>query len=139
MELNIIKSEEKDLVKEHNSSFKNKNPNFQNQKTLNVDYLFFSNFYLNLTEDYDSPYEIYKLNTQKNLNLSICNNTLIDIYSPVNLDPTTESFYNSLNNSGYNLFDANDSFYNDICTPYTTENGTDIIIEDRQNTIYISD
>ena len=84
----------------------------------------------------NTQYEIYKLNTQKNLNLSICNNTLIDIYSPVNLDPTTESLYNSLNNSGYNLFDANDSFYNDICTPYTTENGTDIIIEDRQNTIY---
>lgn len=84
----------------------------------------------------NTQYEIYKLNTQKNLNLSICNNTLIDIYSPVNLDPTTESLYDSLNNSGYNLFDANDSFYNDICTPYTTENGTDVIIEDRQNTIY---
>ena len=84
----------------------------------------------------NTQYEVYKLNTQKNLNLSICNNTLINIYSPVNLDPTTESLYDSLNNSGYNLFDANDSFYNDICTPYTTEEGTDVIIEDRQNAIY---
>ena len=84
----------------------------------------------------NTQYEIYKLNTQKNLNLSICNNTLIDIYSPVYLAPTTESLYQSLNNSGFNLFDANDSFYNDICTPYTTENGTDVIIEDRQNSIY---
>ena len=45
MELNIMKSEEKDLAKEHISSFKNKNPNFQNQRTLTVDYLFFSHFF----------------------------------------------------------------------------------------------
>ena len=84
----------------------------------------------------NTQYEVYKLNSQKILNLSLCNNTLIDIYTPVNLDPTTESLYDSLNNSGYNLFNANDSFYNDICTPYTTDNGTDVIIEDRQNKIY---
>ena len=83
-----------------------------------------------------TQYEIYKLNSQNNLNLSICNDTLIDIYTPVNLKSSTQSLYDSLNNSGHNLFDPNDSFYNDICTPYTTENGTDVIIEDRQNSIY---
>ena len=43
--------------------------------------------------------------------------------------------YKSLNKSGYNLFDSKDSFYNDICTPYTTENGTDISLNDRKEII----
>ena len=54
---------------------------------------------------------------------------------PVNLQEETLSLYNSLNESGYNLFDANDVFYNDICTPYTTENGTDISLFDRKEII----
>ena len=38
--------------------------------------------------------------------------------------------------AGYNLFDSNDSFYNDFCTPYTTLNGTDIILADRKTDIF---
>ena len=37
---------------------------------------------------------------------------------------------------GYNLFDLNDSFYNDICSTYTTENGTDLTLADRKNLIF---
>ena len=37
--------------------------------------------------------------------------------------------------SGYDIFDKSISFYNDICTKYTTENGTDIILSDRINDI----
>ena len=44
--------------------------------------------------------------------------------------------YISLNESGYNLFNSKDSFYNDICSPYTSENGIDIPILDRQGEIY---
>ena len=36
-------------------------------------------------------------------------------------------------NSGYDLFNENDSFYNDICTPYKSENGTDVLLNDRKN------
>ena len=32
----------------------------------------------------------------------------------------------------YNLFDSSDDFYNDICTPYTTETGTDLSLSDRK-------
>ena len=81
-------------------------------------------------------YEVYQLNTQNQLDLTICSEDQINLYVPVNLDSSTESLYESLNNSGYNLFDSNDSFYNDICTRYTTENKTDIIIPDRQNILY---
>jgi hypothetical protein len=38
-----------------------------------------------------------------------------------------------LNSSGYNLFDLNDSFYHDVCTTYTTANGTDLVLVDRMN------
>ena len=67
MELNIIKSEEKDLEKENIISFKSKNPNFKNQRTLINNYSFFSHSsYSSINIDYESPYEIYKLNSNKN-------------------------------------------------------------------------
>ena len=80
-------------------------------------------------------YKIYHPFTLVQLNLSICTNEQIKLYVPVNLEEETLSLYNSLNESGYNLFDANDAFYNDICTPYTTENGTDISLFDRKEII----
>ena len=30
------------------------------------------------------------------------------------------------------LYDPNSDFYNDVCYPYTNENGTDVTLEDRQ-------
>ena len=83
-------------------------------------------------------YEIYEPYTLSQLNLSYCKESEITINVPVNLDYETISLYRSLNQSGYNLFDSNDSFYNDICTTYTSENNTDIIISDRKNIIYMN-
>ena len=42
-----------------------------------------------------------------------------------------------LKNSGYNFLDKNDSFYNDICTTYTSKGGKDILLYDRYNDIYV--
>ena len=82
-------------------------------------------------------YEIFNPYTLEQLDLSVCNDFQIDINIPVILDPKTELLYKSLRDSSYNLFDSNDSFYNDICTPFTSENKTDVILEDRINDIYI--
>ena len=90
------------------------------------------------TENLATTYVLYKVYhpfTLVQLNLTICSNDQIKLYVPVNLQEETLSLYNSLNESGYNLFDANDVFYNDICTPYTTENGTDISLFDRKEII----
>ena len=38
--------------------------------------------------------------------------------------------------SGYDLFDENDSFYTDICTPYKSENNTDVLLSDRKKDYY---
>ena len=46
--------------------------------------------------------------------------------------------YEDLKSYGYNLFDKNDKFYTDICTPYKSQNGTDVLLSDRFNDIYKS-
>ena len=81
-------------------------------------------------------YEIYNLVTLELISLEVCKDIPISVSVPVNLDESTKSIYDSLSKSGYNLFNLNDSFYNDICSTYTTENGTDLTLADRKNLIY---
>ena len=134
------------------------------QKNKSSDYLFISNVDLgkcenllknkaNLTDEDDLiifktdiksddlkityiQYEIYNPYTKIKLDLDICSKESIYIYSPILITSEEESLYDSLNNSGYNLFDSHDSFYNDICATFTTKNGTDISLKDRYNSIY---
>ena len=40
---------------------------------------------------------------------------------------------------GYNFFDINSDFYQDICVPYTSPNGTDVLLDDRINYYYYND
>ena len=83
-------------------------------------------------------YEIYNPNTYKRINdiNKICENDLIVIYSPTLLNNETISLISSLSSFGYNLFNENGSFYNEICTPYTSLNGTDILLIDRKTDIF---
>ena len=62
--------------------------------------------------------------------------TIIDIYVPTNLDNETLITYNVLKNQGYDIYNPNDSFYNDICTKYTSVNYTDLTLNDRKNLFY---
>ena len=81
-------------------------------------------------------YEVYNpLNLEK-LNLSVCINDEISINIPAELNSNIKKLFYSLNESGYNLFNENDSFYEDICTTYTSENETDILLSDRKKDIY---
>ena len=77
-------------------------------------------------------FEVYESLNKKKLNLSICDDESIDIYIPLVLSEELMTLYNELKDLGYNLFDSNDKFYNDICTPYTSPNGTDILLSDRK-------
>ena len=83
-------------------------------------------------------YEIYEPNSKILLTLEECTGTNVVIDVPIELNTEMESLYDWLSQSGYNLFDANDSFYNDICAVYTTQNGTDILLYDRRMDIYQS-
>ena len=91
---------------------------------------------LNLSLTY-VQYEIYNAKeTKEKLSLEACENTSIIIKSPITLGQDLENMYLSMNNSGYNLFDLNDSFYTDICSTYTSEYGTDISMADRKESVY---
>ena len=76
-------------------------------------------------------YEIYNPNTKEKLNLSLCDDIKINIKT--NYFPSQESLNKiiKLNESGYDLYNINNSFYNELCSPFTTDNGTDILLSDR--------
>ena len=83
-------------------------------------------------------YEIYQTYGLYKLKTEYCKDIKIIIHVPLDLNNETVSLYESLKDAGYNLFNSSDDFYNDICTPYTSINGTDMTIEDRKKEIYNS-
>ena len=83
-------------------------------------------------------YEVYDLNSKQFLSLEECLDSNILINIPLELDSNIELLYDLLSDSGYNLFNSSDSFYNDICSTYTTQNNTDILLYDRRMDIYKS-
>ena len=77
-------------------------------------------------------YELYNPLNLSKLNLSFCREIRININTPFQLNDDVAKLYDSLKESGYNLFNENDSFYNDICSIYTSLNGSDITLADRK-------
>ena len=74
---------------------------------------------------------------QKNpLNLSFCNNSNIKIFYGIKKDSNLDiSIVDSFKDSGINIFNLSDEFFNDVCYSYT-DNGNDLILEDRIKDIY---
>ena len=72
-------------------------------------------------------YEVYHPDTKEKLELKYCQEVLIDYIIPVSIDEN-------------NLFkyDPNDEYYNDECLPFTTDNGTDILLNDRKEEFIIN-
>ena len=89
-------------------------------------------------EEQNVHYEIYNPFTFEKLNLSYCENTTVDLFIPIEMDEKTEEIYNDIKDQGYEPLDLNDKFYREICTPYTSENGTDVLLDDREEFIYTS-
>ena len=73
------------------------------------------------------------------LNLTYCQNTTIKINVPVsgigNSSAVNTSMFSEYNNSGIDIYDKNNTFYNDICDVYSS-NGTDLTLNDRRSSIY---
>ena len=65
-------------------------------------------------------YEVYHPTTKKKLDLKDCKDVLINYNIPISIDEN-------------NLFkyDPESEYYTDICFPFSTENDTDILINDR--------
>ena len=67
-------------------------------------------------------YEIFHPVTKEKLNLDYCNNTKITILIPKTIDEDDLYKYN-----------ISSDYYTNKCKPFTTENSTDITLEDRAN------
>ena len=73
-------------------------------------------------------YEIYYPFNGINLNpldISICEGMGIKITFPI-----------IISEENFDLYDKKSNFYKDICYPYTSENGTDVILVDRESEFY---
>ena len=81
-------------------------------------------------------FEVYNLLILDKLNLSVYINDEIRINIPAELNSNIKKLYNRLDESGYNLFNENDIFYDDIWKTYTSLNETDILLFDRLKNIY---
>ena len=87
----------------------------------------------NVASEKNVQYEIYSPITYEKIDLEICSdkNSDIEVNIPIEFDEDIEKLYNSLKKEGYDLFDINNKFYMDICSPFTAENGADVLLDDR--------
>ena len=104
------------------------------KKMYNIDYIIILKVDIFLTNSTNVvlKYEIYNPYTLEKIDLSICSGMLIDTYLPYSLSDEDLELFINLDKLGYDLFNPNDSFYHDICIPYTTFNKTDILLDDRR-------
>ena len=66
-------------------------------------------------------FEVFDPISKEQLNINFCENTNINIYTPV-----------SINEENLFKYNPNNDYYNDICFRYTTDKGTDIVLVDRR-------
>ena len=66
-------------------------------------------------------YEVFHPENKSKLDLSYCEDFLINYNIPVSIDE-----------DNIDKYDPNSDYYNDECSTYTTEDGTDIILNDRK-------
>ena len=81
-------------------------------------------------------YEVYNPYTKEELDLSICSNEKINIEIPTKLDEYSLVLYQNISSFGYDVFNKNDPFYNDICTVFSSEDDTDVLLIDRKLSYY---
>ena len=69
------------------------------------------------------------------LDLSLCNDVEIQVFHSLKDDSYDFSEYNNFKNEGIDIFNIDDSFFNDICQPFSDSNN-DLVLEDRIKDIY---
>ena len=84
-------------------------------------------------------YDIYEPYNKTKLNLSLCDGTAVNIYIPMELNEENKKIYEKMKELGYDMFNINDPFYQDICTTFDSSSGTDMLLTDRINYIYNND
>ena len=98
-------------------------------------------FLQQLSEQYigsQVDYQIFSTSLGAFLPLNYCKKegTPVTVTSSFNSSLFFGDFQYKVNQTtyeGYDIFDPKSSFYNDICTPFTNENGNDVLLDDRRN------
>lgn len=73
----------------------------------------------------------------KKLDTSICNNLKVSVtYTIKNMSLINSTLAAYYAEYGIDIFDPDDPFFNDLCFPFQTENGTDITLQDRRQDIF---
>ena len=89
-----------------------------------------------LASEKNIQYEVFEPYNFTKLNLSICEGIHINLYVKAEFGEETQKMYEQMKSMGYDMFNINDPFYQDVCTKYKSSNNTDIILSDRINYIY---
>ena len=84
-----------------------------------------------------TEYQLFSTSLGAFLPLSDCEDagTTVSITNPfssLSLLTQYQSKTGAVVDNGYNAFDINSPFYHDICTPFTNENGNDVLLDDRR-------
>ena len=80
-------------------------------------------------------YQVYN-EQKKPLDLSLCNDSNIKVFYGIKNNTGLDlSILDSFKDSGVNVFNISDEFFNDVCYPYS-EDGNDLILEDRIKEVY---
>ena len=85
-------------------------------------------------------YQIFSISLGAFLPLSACSESEDEggysvVYNPFQNTHIIESFQSKIGvvvSNGYDIFNANSPFYNDVCTPFTNENGNDVLLDARR-------
>ena len=81
-------------------------------------------------------YQIYNENKTL-LDLSLCNDNNIQVFYSLKENSIDISSFSSFKDSGIDILNINDSFFNDICQPYSDPNSNDdVVLEDRIKFIF---
>ena len=83
-------------------------------------------------------YEVYNPLNYEELNISICQESKIELILSIELSDALKEIIQNILDQGYDPLDENGKFYREICTPYNSENGTDVLLDDREEYIYSS-
>jgi len=84
-------------------------------------------------------YELHDPNNkEEQINLKLCKGDNIQVYTPLDITNNYIHNYYKIYEQGYNILNENDSFYNDICTQFTSDYNTDMNLIDRKNGYYIA-
>lgn len=106
----------------------------------NINYFYIFKYELKLNDSL-SPiveYEIFHPEEKTKLNLSIYENEKVKISFTLDIeDQELINKYKKIKEEyDFDIFDKNDKFYNDICSTFTSDDKTDMILSDRRETYY---